>query len=183
MDEDLECNLKPCPIDCVMSDWSAWDTTNNGGSQLTRTREIYTEMEHDGEECGDTLETKNFEDDCVPYNDAGDWSMCTKTCGTGYMYRNLIHHHCSETAAVKMMFKFRQGVHCNLRSCPTKEEALTPHMDVDVQDITHPPSSLPSVAEDAMLDEEVGVWTAVSNEERLQFGLPVGHWQMLRSQL
>ena len=50
------------PIDCIEGEWSNWNncstvTCNKDGIK-TRTREIKTEAQHEGKECGELIETQ-----------------------------------------------------------------------------------------------------------------------------
>ena len=175
--DEVECELKKCPVDCKVSNWSSWDTYANGGSKLRRTRIIRTPAAHGGQECPDLVMYKNWHTECVPHNDVGAWSQCSRTCGVGYKYRYYIHHRCSKTAVVKMQFKFREGIHCIMPKCKTAAEAKNAARQVVVPDITHPPTPAPVVAQGVRLDEELGSWRDMTQTERLQFGLPVGHFQ------
>merc|ERR1719172_441896 len=53
------CNLQPCPIDCVVDEWSEYGlcTKDCGGGIQTRVRKALTDAEHGGEPCGDLSET------------------------------------------------------------------------------------------------------------------------------
>merc|ERR1719440_2492861 len=48
-----ECANVPCPIDCVMADWSCWSKCSKdcGGGQQGRSRAVMTEAEYGGKEC------------------------------------------------------------------------------------------------------------------------------------
>ena len=73
----------PCeetlPVDCVVSDWSAWSNCD-GGTQ-TRSRTVITQPQDGGTTCPDLTETRNCPVDCV-VSDWSAWSACnagTKT--------------------------------------------------------------------------------------------------------
>ena len=46
LDEVQNCNTHPCPVDCVQSDWSTWDTCtlSCGTGSQTRSRKITTQV-------------------------------------------------------------------------------------------------------------------------------------------
>merc|ERR1719217_1879925 len=59
MIEKEPCNMQPCPIDCVVDEWSEFGACSKdcGGGIQTRVRRAITEDEHGGEPCGDLSET------------------------------------------------------------------------------------------------------------------------------
>jgi hypothetical protein len=87
------CATTPCPIDCVMKDWSAWSecTAQCGGGSETRTRGIMIPDEHGGATCPGSTEsgpcnTQSCDADCV-LSDWSGWSPCTKSCRAKYSWR------------------------------------------------------------------------------------------------
>merc|ERR550537_206399 len=57
--EKESCNMQPCPIDCVVGEWSEYGMCSApcGGGIQSRVRHAITEDEHGGEPCGDLSET------------------------------------------------------------------------------------------------------------------------------
>jgi len=49
-----DCNMKPCDIDCVQSEWSNWSRCSKecDGGITTRTRKIITQPKNNGRQCG-----------------------------------------------------------------------------------------------------------------------------------
>lgn len=87
------CNEQPCPIDCVMSDWTSWSSCDAtcGGGQSERTRTVITQPQFNGRECDATIETTGCNEqscpiDCV-VSDWSDWSGCSTGCGGGTQTR------------------------------------------------------------------------------------------------
>uniref|UniRef100_A0A0G4F982 WSC domain-containing protein n=1 Tax=Chromera velia CCMP2878 TaxID=1169474 RepID=A0A0G4F982_9ALVE len=89
------CNVDPCPVDCVMTDWGDWGecSAECGEGTKRRTREIATEPEHNGVACPPEMEeTKPCQAespcpiDCTltPWS---SWADCTVTCGHGTRQR------------------------------------------------------------------------------------------------
>jgi len=87
------CNLHPCPIDCVMGDWSEYSACSKdcGGGVMQRSRIAITEAEHGGEECGEAIDPVqcNVEACDIPCELGmwSDWGACSKGCDTGYKTR------------------------------------------------------------------------------------------------
>jgi len=84
------CNLQPCPIDCVVGEWSEYGMCSApcGGGIMSRVRQPLTDSEHGGEPCGDLSETQEcnvFACDmpCELEPVWTEWSPCSKECDTG----------------------------------------------------------------------------------------------------
>merc|ERR1719389_269763 len=90
---EQECQTQPCPIDCVMDDWSGWSGCSKdcGGGVMSRSRNIEVEPDFKGKECGATTDTQMCNVDAcnVPceLEDWGDWSTCSKACSGGIEVR------------------------------------------------------------------------------------------------
>merc|ERR1719388_418639 len=84
------CNMQPCPIDCVVGEWSDYGMCSApcGGGIMSRVRQPLTDAEHGGEPCGDLSETQEcnvFACDmpCELDPEWTEWSPCSKECDTG----------------------------------------------------------------------------------------------------
>merc|ERR1719161_3135817 len=84
------CNMQPCPIDCVVGEWSDYGMCSApcGGGIMSRIRQPLTDAEHGGEPCGDLSETQEcnvFACDmpCELDPEWTEWSPCSKECDTG----------------------------------------------------------------------------------------------------
>jgi len=87
------CNIDPCPVDCVHSDWSEWSSCSAScaGGIKERERGITTYASFGGEECGDTTEAV----DCNVFSCDADcelsqwteWCGCNKECDGGMQRR------------------------------------------------------------------------------------------------
>ncbi|MFN4253882.1 MAG: T9SS type A sorting domain-containing protein [Saprospiraceae bacterium] len=57
LSETQPCNQQPCPVDCVVSDWSVWSTCSApcGGGVQTRTRNVITPAAYGGVPCPTSL--------------------------------------------------------------------------------------------------------------------------------
>lgn len=87
-DEEV-CNVKACPTDCVLADWSNWkacSVTCGNGTSL-RERKVLVKEESGGRPCSEPLEEevpcteKVCPVDCS-WGDWSHWSHCSQTCGS-----------------------------------------------------------------------------------------------------
>lgn len=89
LEEEQDCKIKECPIDCKQSAFGAWGVCNKpcGAGVQTRTRSVLTAPQHGGKACGAAEETQNCEVKKCPIDcEVSDWgplSQCTVTCGQG----------------------------------------------------------------------------------------------------
>jgi len=76
-----------------MGEWSDWGSCSKtcGGGYTYRTRNIMTQPQYGGYECGDTSESTDCNTNYCPIDcDEGEWSdwgSCSQTCGDGMSYR------------------------------------------------------------------------------------------------
>merc|ERR1719183_190822 len=122
------CNLQPCPIDCVVDEWSEYGlcTKDCGGGIQTRIRKALTDAEHGGEPCGDlseTIECNVFACDmpCEIDPEWSEWTPCSKDCDWGYTIRQKSvmkeggpEGYCPEWYEEARM----QAAFCNTQDCP-----------------------------------------------------------------
>jgi len=83
------CQDKPCPIDCVVSDYSDWGSCSKdcGPGTKTSTRTVTTAAKYGGKACPVLSKTASCQDkpcatDCEVSAFSG-WSECSKDCGPG----------------------------------------------------------------------------------------------------
>ena len=88
-----DCNTHACPVDCVLTSWTAWGacTKTCGSGEHIRERDIATPPVSGGAACSHRRESKTCHDapcpvDCTVTTFSG-WSTCTKSCGTGTQSR------------------------------------------------------------------------------------------------
>jgi len=97
---DTECCHEPlCPIDCVISDWTAWSlcpscypSGSDGVSSSTRSRTVLRPAQNGGQPCPQPLFTSNpcpynlCDVDCTvgPWT---DWGACSILCTDGFESR------------------------------------------------------------------------------------------------
>ena len=89
------CNSNPCPVPCVMSDWTPWTecSVTCGRGVRRRVRSVQTPDSNGGRLCPTTLEQSEECGEPCPVHckvsDFGDWSACSAatTCGNGTQTR------------------------------------------------------------------------------------------------
>eukprot|EP01053_Blabericola_migrator_P003450 Blabericola_migrator_1__3449@NODE_2017_length_3414_cov_95_709292_g165_i1_p1_GENE_NODE_2017_length_3414_cov_95_709292_g165_i1NODE_2017_length_3414_cov_95_709292_g165_i1_p1_ORF_typecomplete_len1088_score114_58TSP_1/PF00090_19/7_4e08TSP_1/PF00090_19/1_3e11TSP_1/PF00090_19/4_8e10TSP_1/PF00090_19/2_6e08TSP_1/PF00090_19/3_5e09TSP_1/PF00090_19/8e09TSP_1/PF00090_19/91TSP_1/PF00090_19/3_8e10TSP_1/PF00090_19/5_3e07TSP_1/PF00090_19/8_4e11TSP_1/PF00090_19/8_3e09TSP_1/PF00090_19/1_6e11TSP_1/PF00090_19/1_8e11 len=97
LEETRVCNPDPCPVDCLLSDWTEWTvcdvSCDNQQGQRMRMRSVIKEASMGGAECaGDLVETATCHGDtpCEKSCELGDWtpwSTCSAPCGEGVSTR------------------------------------------------------------------------------------------------
>jgi len=89
------CNIEPCPVDCKWSTWESWSACSKscGSGNMERSRAKAVEADFGGAECPDTQALQQVACnrnpcpvDCL-LDTWTEWSVCSKTCGTGQMAR------------------------------------------------------------------------------------------------
>jgi len=92
--EDGACNTKPCPVDCVLSEWTSWSSCDKScdGGFRSRTRLKKVADKFGGVPCPGGLteqlpcELPNCPVDCS-FSAWSDWGECTASCGAGTRYK------------------------------------------------------------------------------------------------
>merc|ERR1719408_1084980 len=91
--EKGSCNMQPCPINCVMGDWSEYSACSKdcGGGIMQRSRLVITEAEHGGEACGEAIDPVQCNvaacDRPCELGMWSDWGECNKACNGGMQTR------------------------------------------------------------------------------------------------
>jgi hypothetical protein len=115
------CNTKKCPVDCVVGDWGQWGKSVGQAKGTVVRERSALHSKHGGKACPALTQTRHH--GCAKHEEiVGDWSACTKNCGTGYQYRYRKKFHCDADAA-HFGVKARQGRHCNMQVCSTSADA------------------------------------------------------------
>jgi hypothetical protein len=137
------CNEGPCPVDCVLNEWSGWSkcSTECGGGIAQRLRDVKVAMKNGGKPCSKTSMTKvcnvhACEKDCE-LSRWTLWTSCSKDCDGGSMKRNrfvkspaLGGGKCAGTWSKDRL----QYKDCNVKSCtfPKGQKTLTCNNKLDV---------------------------------------------------
>eukprot|EP00930_Biecheleria_cincta_P066152 TRINITY_DN5216_c0_g2_i1.p1 TRINITY_DN5216_c0_g2~~TRINITY_DN5216_c0_g2_i1.p1 ORF type:complete len:1322 (+),score=217.62 TRINITY_DN5216_c0_g2_i1:131-4096(+) len=124
-DDEQACNLDPCPIDCVLGDWSPWGgctaTCGNDGKHL-RTRGIKTQAQHSGKDCdaprnsSKSCELGPCPVDCV-WADWEPWAACSKSCAGGVTSRKRLVKVANEFNGLPCHGASREDAACNVEGC------------------------------------------------------------------
>lgn len=139
------CNEVPCPVDCVVNEWSDWAGCSRmcGGGEQYRTRSVQRPPLHNGMGCGATIETRTCNGqacrtDCV-LGTWGAWSPCSKRCRWG---PEAMPGHALRTRPVVVPASSggscpreaerREYRECNTDLCPSFLGALTCTADQDI---------------------------------------------------
>lgn len=92
--EEEDCNLTPCPVDCVLSEWGEFGdcSTECGGGVKQRSRSVLTAAEFGGSDCASDLvdEAPCNEHPCIDSCALGEWGPfgdCSAECGGGTRVR------------------------------------------------------------------------------------------------
>jgi len=91
--DDRDCSPAPCPVDCVMTQWTAFSAcnVNCGMGSHTRSRSITTAAASGGIACATKVQQQACDAGPCPVHckttSWGSWTSCTKSCGGGVQTR------------------------------------------------------------------------------------------------
>eukprot|EP01137_Pigoraptor_chileana_P012905 Opistho-2@4489 len=118
------CTGVTCPVDCAWGNYTAFGACSNtcGAGKKTRTRSILTQAENGGALCSGSA---SEEADCTgvtcpvncEYNSFGDYSTCTKTCGTGTQTRVRTVKVQAENGGTLCTDPASETINCNTDAC------------------------------------------------------------------
>jgi hypothetical protein len=119
--QTVNCNTFRCPVDCVIGDWGEWKSAVGRKKGTVVRQRSALQSEYGGKVCPAQAQFRQHS--CAEHDQVvGDWSGCTKKCGTGYQYRYRKKYHCNADTA-HFGIKARQGRHCNTQECATAADA------------------------------------------------------------
>jgi len=117
------CNMRPCPVNCSMSAWSAWSACNatcGGGFQM-QSRSIVVQPESGGRDCPSLYNYSRCnmhacDVDCV-VSEFEAPSLCSVPCGGGYQLstRSILQE---RVANGKPCLNLTATTPCNTQACP-----------------------------------------------------------------
>lgn len=96
--QEAHCGVWTCPQDCQMSDWGEWASCTgpcpSGNGTKMRLRNISAPAVGAGAACAGPFQQESSCRSCCPgacsncqWGAWGDWTDCSKTCGTGTQFR------------------------------------------------------------------------------------------------
>lgn len=122
--ETQSCNSQACPVDCVLSPYSAYSECNApcGGGQKLRQRTIVTQPSNGGRPCDSLLEQAecNTQPCQCTLSDWNQWAMCSVTCGGGGTQRRTRTILTNPSNCGAALTEDRE---CGLTVCPTPAPA------------------------------------------------------------
>jgi len=191
--DDRQCNTHACPQDAVVGNWSSWEpifankTTADqnlpggivdygveskdlGNNAICRHRTELRQACNGGIPAPTMKECKAAP--CVDHKRFGDWSLCSKKCGTGKKWRHRNHVYCSRQAALKYDVSFLQGVDCNAGDCDNDSDRYI--------STAHEIPTLPEVdgTTRRLNEHDNGAFRTLDSEEQKAYELPAGEWKL-----
>ena len=114
------CEIKPCPQDCKMTEWSECSKECDGGVEpfSRRTRTVFTEPCEIRKTL--TVEEKCNDFECPQDCIVSDWDNCSQLCGEGTQTRHIV----SESRGTGSSCPAQLTQHCNLKSCDAEHLEL-----------------------------------------------------------
>jgi len=93
--ETEACNVSPCPVDCILSQWGSWTGCSQecGGGVSRRYRVTVVAADQGGVPCDEKEQAQNCNTHGCPVHcqfEWEPWSDCSKTCGTGVQSRRIV---------------------------------------------------------------------------------------------
>jgi|Transcript_28345 hypothetical protein len=137
------CNNGPCPVDCVLLQWTGWSkcSADCGGGVTQRLRDVKKAMRYGGKPCSSTSETKACnaaacEKDCE-LSDWTEWTVCSKDCDGGSRKRSKFVQHPAEGSgkcAGQWDVSRLEYKSCNMHRCKVNDvtKALPCNRSMDV---------------------------------------------------
>jgi len=121
--ETVSCNSHKCPVDCVMTQFSAWTKCSKtcGTGQQSRSRQITTSAAFGGINCPSAQAVRKCSvQDCAvdcTVSAYGAYSPCSKSCGGGLKFKNRSVLRASAYGG-KTCPTLREAAPCGNGACP-----------------------------------------------------------------
>ena len=128
MEQNVQCNLKPCPIDCQLSDWKKKGQCSKkcGGGKQIEIKDVIVESDHGGTPCPsiDDISRKK-ETDCNTHPcpidcKLSDWKNvgeCSESCGGGIQQQERTKLISPQYGGKECDVLYRD-IECNTQECP-----------------------------------------------------------------
>jgi len=121
--EQQACNTHACPVNCVVSGWSAWSSCSAtcGGGTQTQTRSVQAPAAHGGAACPSLARSQQCNIQACPVNCVvsswSSWTKCSKTCGGGSQTQVRTVERASVHGGVACPALMQERP-CNTQACP-----------------------------------------------------------------
>merc|ERR1711971_1419501 len=114
-----ECSsgLDPCPVKCVLSEWSEYKTEDpRDCGPGNKTRTVTTPAKHGGDCPGQLTKSCEMSKKCPVNCKMSDWGHCSKSCGEGIKTREIEIE--AANGGTDCLDKENVTESCNLAACP-----------------------------------------------------------------
>ena len=129
LEEARECNVHPCPSDCIVGEWSGWDlcSVECGPGITHRWRPVLQNASGAGSPCPTLFELDSCNNRVCPPDTAADicklsafsaWGTCDAPCGGGLQDRT--RSVVTQSGNVPCPTELKTQKDCNQHSCPTE---------------------------------------------------------------
>jgi hypothetical protein len=132
------CGTRPCPVNCVLSEWQEWSKCNAdcGTGFRERSRQVLVQDDHGGEPCSmehisETCNSQPCDHDCL-LSEWSEWSGCSKACSGGLQRRNkkVLTPATGSGQCPPHRSKMEEFRRCNVKACAKKDVKCNSKVDV-----------------------------------------------------
>ncbi|XP_078491512.1 thrombospondin type-1 domain-containing protein 7B-like [Ciona intestinalis] len=127
--ESKACNIRTCPVPCLVSNWNSWTTCSKtcDVGQSFRLRHITQNSEFGAPSCPHLRQTKDCHiRPCSPclVSNWNSWTTCSETCGVGQSFRlrHITSNHANGALGCPVLQQTKKCyiIRC-LRNCPVSD--------------------------------------------------------------